>query len=537
MIVPMVYKPGILRDGSLFQSDYCIDGQWIRFVGGNIKKMKGQQEVIIDGDELENIIHIKLVQTDNLRIYFATQNTIEVGVINDLTNVTIRTNVLNIADVDNNKAWDSVRFIRNSEPCIAFLRLNNAVNLYDSSPGVLYWKEINDNSPFVQTPIGDGSPEFRNVATGGILFSNPLLFLYGDNGSIISSRTSDPLDFTRGEEGDAVRFKAGESKLLFGAQVRGGTNTPSFLFWNEDSVLYLTNVADGSIENVPIEFQTEVVTTDSSLISSRSVVREGSMFYWLGNNVIWNYNGIVKDAPNKIDIEHLIDNLDKNKRQKVFGYKVERYKEIRWAYPEIANAGNADIGCTREIVYNYDDGSWYDTAIRRDCVDVSSSTGSIFTYGEAASNFPFVQGNSYKRIWRHEVGWQELRAGGRIADIPSSFTTPYYGFVTFNPDKSGDVIDKYIELTSIEPDFPSPVPRERHEELIITVQQRKYPNTAITQSPDQKRFDLFEAQTVESLGKVDFKVQARFLTITFFSTAPFDVGTTLLHFKESGDVN
>ena len=39
MRVPLLYKAGILRDGTTFQDEYCIDGQWIRFVGGKIKKM------------------------------------------------------------------------------------------------------------------------------------------------------------------------------------------------------------------------------------------------------------------------------------------------------------------------------------------------------------------------------------------------------------------------------------------------------------------------------------------------------------------
>ena len=47
MRIPLVYKPGIQRDGTDFQDEYCIDGQWIRFVDGKIRKMKGQQQIHI----------------------------------------------------------------------------------------------------------------------------------------------------------------------------------------------------------------------------------------------------------------------------------------------------------------------------------------------------------------------------------------------------------------------------------------------------------------------------------------------------------
>jgi hypothetical protein len=59
MRVPFVYKPGIQRDGGDFQDEYCIDGQWIRFVGGKIRKMKGQSELVAP-EPLEGITFLDM---------------------------------------------------------------------------------------------------------------------------------------------------------------------------------------------------------------------------------------------------------------------------------------------------------------------------------------------------------------------------------------------------------------------------------------------------------------------------------------------
>ncbi len=44
-LYPILYKPGIQRDGTVFQREYCSDGQWIRFYRGKAKKMGGMQSL------------------------------------------------------------------------------------------------------------------------------------------------------------------------------------------------------------------------------------------------------------------------------------------------------------------------------------------------------------------------------------------------------------------------------------------------------------------------------------------------------------
>ena len=40
-IIPILYKPGIQKDGSSFQGEYCTDSQWVRFVNKMPQSMGG----------------------------------------------------------------------------------------------------------------------------------------------------------------------------------------------------------------------------------------------------------------------------------------------------------------------------------------------------------------------------------------------------------------------------------------------------------------------------------------------------------------
>jgi len=521
MRVPLLYKPGILRDGTIFQDEYCTDGQWIRFVGGKIKKMKGQQEVVSQNGVTLNITYLDVQYYQGRQLYYANRESIEKGILNNNCTLTNTINLLLENENPDDTTWQSVRFIRNTVPCIAFLQTENGSNMSNETPGRLYWKQLSDNKVLVNSVI---SGEAGNIASGGILYSNPCLYVYGNNGTIARSRTNDPLNFTGGDSGI---YNISADKLIFGASIRGGSNSPSLLFWTANSVIYLTNVADG---NSPVDFQKEVVTNNSSLMSSRSIVQYDSLFFWLGTDRIFVYNGIVDSVPNTINLEYFFDNVDLNKRQKIYGYKIARYGEVRWAYPEKAYGDNPDIGCTRELVYNVRENSWYDTAVARTCVTVDETTGDIFSYGQACSNYPLNLDDDYQRIWKHEVGTTEIRKDLNV-NIPSFFITPFYGFVTFNPAKTGSAIDKYIVLDQIEPDFPSNTTRTNADEIIITVNYKKYAGTSLV-STEPITFKLADLIDAPNLGKIDFRVQGRFMNIKFSCAYPYDVGTILLNFKE-----
>lgn len=528
MRVPLVYKPGIQRDGTDFQDQYCIEGQWIRFVGGQIKKMKGNKE--LHQPQGVSPTYLDVYFNGNYYVMIYAYNNGVNRCSTDLNSVSNDRQIIALPD-DPNRMFQTVKFIGgDGQPYLALLTTLNGYGMLSPINGVLFWKSINNDDDFVSYPDGLIPGNENNIVSGGILFSNPCLYLYGNNGTILRSRTNDPLNFAGGDSGV---YKISENKLIFGASIRGGTNSPSFLFWTENSVIYLTNVADPANTQQPVDFQREEVTTNSSLMSSRAVVQYDSLFFWLGTDRIFVYNGIVDSVKNDVNFEYFLENVDLNKRQKIYGYKIARYGEVRWAYPEKRYRNDPTIGCTRELVYNVRENSWYDTAIRRDCVTVYEATGDIFSYGDSCINYPYNPANTYKSIWKQETGYNEVRLGGEQYNIPSFFTSPYFGYVAFNPAKNGNAIDKYIVLDQIEPDFPAPTGYTRtvDDELVIGVSYKKYASTPKT-SITPVTYNLYPET---SPGKIDLRISARFMTVTFACVYPYNVGTILINYKEGSN--
>lgn len=515
MIVPLSYRPGILRDGSTFQGDYCTDGQWIRFVAGNIRKMKGQLEIT---NSPSNVTHLQIVNSGDVNYcYYATDTGVYKANI-DLINYVLTDPVLIIEQEGNEVRWQSTIITKDASPFIVFFKTYDENNILSSAIGDMYTGKVSSSNMLSKIDLGQSI----NNATGGIIFSNPNLYLFGSNGTIYRSRTNDPVVF---EGGDSDTYVVSTDKILYGAQVRGGTNTPSFLFWTQNAVIYLTNVSTG---DTPVDFQKEIVSTNTSLISSRAIVQFDSLFFWLGNDRIFVYNGIVDAIPNTINLDYFINNVDFNKRQKIFGYKIARYGEVRWAYPEKRFANNPDIGCTRELVYNVRENSWYDTVIQRDCVFVFEGTGDVFTYGDSCTNYLY-ENEPYKAIWKHETGTTEIRTNREFL-IPSYFTSPFYGLAAFDPARSGSSTDEYLSLERIEPDFQSSEPRTIEDFLNITIGYKKYASNGI-QRTNPVSFSLADLPDAPNLGKIDFRVQARFMNITFQCSYDYSVGTILLTFK------
>jgi hypothetical protein len=101
-------------------------------------------------------------------------------------------------------------------------------------------------------------------------------------------------------------------------------------------------------------------------MSSNAVVEMDGVYYWMGVDRFYAYNGAVVVVPNDKNINYLFDNLNYTQRQKVWATKVPRYNEIWFFYPR----GTA-TECTDAIIYNVKDKIWYDagqaTGAQRSC--------------------------------------------------------------------------------------------------------------------------------------------------------------------------
>jgi len=191
----------------------------------------------------------------------------------------------------------------------------------------------------------------NNVAvSGGVVTLHPYVFVYGNNGFIKNCAAGNAQDWV---SADANEVNVSTGKIVQGLPVRGGSNAPSGLFWSLDSLIRVSYIGG---TGTPIQYwRYDIISSQSSIMSSQSVIEYDGVYYWCGVDRFLLYNGTVKEIPNTFNQNYFFDNLNYNQRQKVWVSKVPRYGEIWWFYPR----GDA-TECTDAIIYNVREGVWYD---------------------------------------------------------------------------------------------------------------------------------------------------------------------------------
>lgn len=197
--------------------------------------------------------------------------------------------------------------------------------------------------------------------SGGVVSLHPYCFVYGNNGLIRNCSNSNIDDWV---SPDANQINVATGKILQGLPVRGGSNSPSGLFWSLDSLIRVSyapqslGVAGTANFAEPTYWRYDILTSQSSFMSSAGVIEYDGIFYWCGTDRFMLYNGVTKEIPNNFNQNYFFDNLNYNQRQKVFVSKVPRFGEVWWFYPR----GNA-AECTDAVIFNVREGVWYDTGL------------------------------------------------------------------------------------------------------------------------------------------------------------------------------
>jgi hypothetical protein len=209
------------------------------------------------------------------------------------------------------------------------------------------------------------NPTYRPISVnGGVCVLYPYIFVYGDNGYIANNHvesTYGTQTLTDWNGATANQINMSSSKVIKGMPVRGGTNSPSGLFWATDSLIRVSFTGAA-----PLYWRYDIVSSQISTMSSSCFVEMDGVYYWLGVDRFYQYNGVVSVLPNDKNVNWLFDNINFTQRQKVWATKVPRYNEIWFFYPR----GTA-TECTDAIIYNVKDKLWYDAGeadgARRSC--------------------------------------------------------------------------------------------------------------------------------------------------------------------------
>ena len=247
--------------------------------------------------------------------------------------------------------------------------------------------------------------------SGGVVTLHPYVFVYGNNGLIRNCASGNFDDWV---SADANTVNVATGKIVQGLPVRGGSNSPSGLFWSLDSLIRVSfaptslGVAGTGNFAAPIFWRYDIISSQSSILSAQSVIEYDGIYYWCGTDRFLLYNGVVKEIPNPMNQNWFFDNLNYSQRQKVYATKVPRFGEIWWFYPR----GNSEE-CNDAVIYNVREGVWY---------DVGTALGARRTAGYFSQVFRFPV----------NAGWEPNYIGGvnmvTITDAGTGYTDGTYSY-------------------------------------------------------------------------------------------------------------
>jgi hypothetical protein len=311
------------------------------------------------------------------------------------------------------------------------VNIDNAIQTQVLTGGLLP-DSLNEWNFYGLADTGGQNPTYRPITVdGGVCVLYPYTFVYGSDGFIANNNVDTNTTLTlynqqtitdwNGPTANQVNMAS--SKIVKGIPVRGGTNSPSGLFWATDSLIRVSFTG-----TTPLYWRYDIISSQISTISSSCFVEMDGIFYWMGVDRFYQYNGAVSVLPNDKNVNWLFDNLNFVQRQKVWATKVPRYNEIWFFYPR----GDA-TECTDAIVYNVKDKIWY---------DAGSAPGSRRSCGYTTEVFPTP-------IW---AGWEDLNTFSvpfEVIDEPPSESPPNNNQVYISGDVTATFgAGDYISLTN-----------------------------------------------------------------------------------------
>jgi hypothetical protein len=522
--------PGIKRDGTKFEGDQYVDGQWVRFQRDLPRKVGGYRSInkYLRGiprtlnEYTQDLLTYVHAGSANLVERFYIDGSYNTSIINDRTPSTLTTSDANLWQFD--VGYDTT----NGNQIVAQVAPNlNCI--CNSDGGQLFVGDLLGTSAL--TPVTNVPANFS--VTGGVVTLPPYTVAFGNDGYVAWSIPNGPDDFTGSGAGNA--FVTGQ-KIVRGMPLRGGPgNSPSGLLWSADSLVRMTYIGGTSV------FQFDTISTQSSIMSAQSVIEYDGIFYWLGTDRFLSFNGVVREVENNLNQNFFFDNLNYEYRQKVFAIKVPRFGEIWWCFP---------FGDSTEpnhaVIYNVRSNIWYDTALPNggrgagifpavfrkplmsgvvptflDTDTRVTEAGDTRVTEAGDARITQESGDPQYRFWVHEVGTDEVD-GTSVNPILSYFETADLSL----PVQSQ--VNKAIQVLMLEPDFV------QSGDMTVAVRGR-----ANARSPEVNGEEktIYENPQTPQEQVIYFKEQRRELRFRFTSNTVggnYQMGLVLAH-TQPGD--
>jgi len=472
-------KPGVQRDGTVFDAESYSDGRWVRFQRGRPRKIGGYR--VISGQLLgpsrgiwvnaqNAFTTIFSGYNDGLQSLTIDQNGVGAGIA-DFTLSNFTASDLNMWQFDGfydvtgagvqsllahpGQNLEAIASDANTPVLIGdiFGTSMSQIGVFTDSvtttntSNVVTLSVLNTLIGAGQTITGAGIPSGTTVVSvvtttvtmsanatasatvtatfnnnisvsGGVVALNPYVFVYGNAGLIQNCSAGNAQDWV---SADANATNVATSKIVQGLPVRGGTNSPSGLFWSLDSLIRVSFIGGAG---TPAQYwRYDTISGQSSILSSQSAIEYDGIYYWCGVDRFLLYNGTVKEIPNTFNQNYFFDNLNYAQRQKVWVTKVPRFGEIWWFYPR----GDA-TECTDAVIYNVREDIWYDAGEALGARRSAGYFSQVFHYpveanwDVSAEEFVFdgtystVSGSAflYSNTYNTQVALQQVISGANI---------------------------------------------------------------------------------------------------------------------------
>jgi hypothetical protein len=577
-VIALRIPPGVQRDGTQFDSLLYVDGKWMRFQRGRPRKIGGYKGIFLNATGISRGMAMTSIDGFNYVVSGYSSNLEQWITDNDdgigsgpypysLSNFTASTDNLWQFDI----AYDStgnnttnlvahpgqnLRFITSSvnTPVLRGVFPGNSASLTMSKVGVFTAAGSTATSTTFtlaasnvrvgagQVISGTGIPVGTTVVSvigtavtmsaaatgsasitatfdnniavsGGCVVIHPYLFVYGNNGLIQNSSAG---DFDNWVSADANANNVATGKILKGLPIRGGSTSPSGLFWAADALIRVS-FAPSTVGGINYYWSYDLVSSQTSVMSSSSIIEYDGIFYWCGVDRFLSYNGVVQEIPNTVNQNYFFDNINMAQRQKVWATKVPRYGEIWWFYPK----GDA-VECTDAVIYNVREKTWYDAG---QAVGARRSAG-VFSEVFPKPIWAGNEANSAGKytLWQHESGVDQVYLTD-VDAVQSYFETANLGTLgglVGTAEQPGDNL--WTRIERVEPDFI------QNGEMTVTVTGRGYADDVDVES------DAFPFSP--GTLKVDMREQRREMRLRFESNTyngDYQAGKVLLSLT-TGDV-
>jgi len=278
--------------------------------------------------------------------------------------------------------------------------------------------------------------------SGGAVMLYPYLFVYGNDGLVQNCSAG---DFNNWVAPDANAVNISAAKVVKGIALRGGTASPSGLFWSLDQLTRIS-YAPTPIGTSTQYWRADIISTQTSILSSQCVIEYDGLIFWIAVDRFMVYNGVAQELPNVTNINFFFDNLNYSQRQKVWAAKVPRWGEIWWFYP----AGSA-TECNNAIIYNVREQVWYDAGFAEGAKRSAGVFSEVFRYPVWADNV--ANTDSKFTLWQHEFG-KDRQYLTSVTALQSYYETNCIGWVTGGPGQNAvQGANRWMRLERVEPDF------------------------------------------------------------------------------------